>query len=78
LYDRALPDLTDLALADAEEFRAADRTNALGRRPFVLQGHGLRVLNFSLGPAFHAICLHLCTSLGLLVQQVNKIEAICQ
>jgi hypothetical protein len=67
-----------LAFSDAEEFRAADRANALGGGSLVLQGYRLRVFDFPLGPAFHAISLHLCTSFGTLSMQVNKIVAVCQ
>lgn len=47
----------ELALADTEKLGAADRANALDGRPLVLQNDRSRVLDFPLGPAFHAICL---------------------
>jgi hypothetical protein len=76
--NRLLSQFFGLALADAEKLRAADRANALGRRPLVLQSNCFRVLNLSLGPALHTICLHLRTSSGTLAQQSSKPEPICQ
>ena len=70
--------LLALALADSKELRTADRAGALRRRTAILQRDGLGALDFSLGPALHAICLHFSTSSGTLAQQSNKIEAICQ
>jgi hypothetical protein len=68
-----------LALADTEKLGAADRANALDSRPLVLQNDRFRVLNFSLGSAFHAICLsHGYTSIITLAQQRSKLERICQ
>lgn len=67
-----------LALADAEEFGAANGADTLGCGTLILQSHGLRILDFPLGPALHAICLHFSTSLGTLDQQRSKLEAICQ
>ena len=58
IFIRLLSQLIGLALADTEKLGAADRANALGRRPLVLQSNCLRVLNLSLGPALHTICLH--------------------
>ena len=44
--------------SDSEHLGAADRAGALCRRLAILHGDGLRILHFSLGPAFHTICLH--------------------
>ena len=57
-----------LALADSKYFCSAVRANALGGRLLVLHGDGFGVLYFLLGPAFHAVCLHLRVPLRLNVR----------
>ena len=53
----------DLALADSEHLSPTYRAYALGCRLPILHGYCPRILHFPLGPAFHAVCLHLFSSL---------------
>ena len=52
-----------LALADSEHFRATGRAYTLGCWLAVFHGDAFGVFHFLLGTAFHAVCLHLLTSL---------------
>jgi hypothetical protein len=51
-----------LGFADAEHLRAAFGADTLGRRFAILHLNGLGIFHFPLGPAFHAISFHQCTS----------------
>ena len=51
-----------LGFADAEHLGAAFGADTLGRRFAILHLNGLGVFHFPLGPAFHAISFHQCTS----------------
>jgi hypothetical protein len=54
-----------LGLADAEHLGAAGRANTLNRGFAILQGDLLRIPNFNLSPALHAIrCSHVFSSLS--------------
>ena len=46
-------------LANSEDFRAAGRAQALGRRSAVLHRDSSGVADFFLGAALHAVCLHI-------------------
>jgi hypothetical protein len=48
-----------LALTDSEQLGSANRADALCCRSPILHGDGLWILDFPLGPAFHAISLHI-------------------
>ena len=53
----------DLALADSKHFRATGRAYALGCWLAVFHGDAFSIFHFLFSPAFHAVCLHLLTSL---------------
>ena len=53
----------DLTLADSEHFRATGRAYALGCWLAVFHGDAFGIFHFLFGTAFHAVCLHLLTSL---------------
>jgi hypothetical protein len=51
-----------LGFADAEHFSAAFCADTLSCRFAILHFNGPGIFHFSLGPAFHAISFHQCTS----------------
>ena len=50
--------VSGLALSDSEHLRAACGAYTLSCRFAILHSYGLGVLHFSLGTAFHTVCLH--------------------
>jgi hypothetical protein len=57
--------ILSLGLPYPEHLGPANGTYALSCRPAVLHDYASRILHFSFGAAFHAVCLHLFTSLFL-------------
>ncbi len=49
------------SLSDPEHLRPTGRAGPLGRRPTVLHGDRLRILDLHLGLTLHTVCLHINT-----------------
>jgi len=67
-----------LALAYSKDFRATFRANALSCWPTILHGDLLRILDFFLGAAFHAVCLHSYTSFAVNHKPIKREMSILE